>query len=79
MKINPLSLSNLTQMSDLTRFLQPFVTQVGQAINGNLTFKDNINSSTVVQYFGTTMPISINHGLNTTPVGYLAIQTCYHI
>jgi hypothetical protein len=75
-KVTPVSIINLTQMSDLTRITQPFLTQVAQALGNGLNFQDNIKSSAVPVMFSAVanQNLQVAHGLGTTPIGYLAIQ-----
>lgn len=76
MNITPVNLSNITDLTALIRFLSPFCTQVGQAMNNQVTFQDNIRASTVSVSFpsAANQNIQIKHGLPVTPIGYIAIR-----
>ncbi len=75
-KITPINIQNLTQLSDLTRFTQPFFTQTTTALNNGLTFQDNIRSSLIAVQFPSTanQNIQIAHNLNALPTGYIPVR-----
>ena len=75
MKINPINIQNLSTITDLVRFLNPFCQQISNALTSNLNFQDNFKANTVVVNFGSTISQQIAHNLNTTPIGYLPIRT----
>ena len=76
-QVSPVEVTNLTSVNDLTRFLQPFISQVVSALNSGLTISDNFRAAIV----GITFPASANtniqvkHTLSSTPIGYLVIQS----
>jgi hypothetical protein len=74
-QVAPVTITNLTQASDITRVLQPFLTQVYTAFRGQVTTQDNIRCSIVSVTFPSTanQNVQVSHGLNATPVGYLPI------
>jgi hypothetical protein len=76
-KINPVpQVSNLKTLDELTRFLQPFLGDVGTAINGNISIVDNLSTSLVEVYFGAAgVSQSIEHKLPRTPTGYFIVKT----
>lgn len=75
-QVSPVNISNLSNISDLVRFLSPFCGQVQSALTNGLTVADNFQANIV----GVTFPssantnIQIKHGLSTTPVGYFVIR-----
>lgn len=76
-QVSPVNISNLTQLSDLTRFLAPFCNQVQSALSNGLTVNDNFQANVIGVTFSATPNTNqvINHGLANTPIGYLVIQS----
>lgn len=75
-QVSSVNISNVTALNDLTRFIQPFINQVGTALNNGLTVADNFRASVVQVSFpaSANTNIQIKHNLPSTPIGYLVIQ-----
>ena len=73
MRINSVDISNQQTLPELIRFLQPFCSQVIQALNNGLNFQDNMKNSRVAVKFpsNANQNIQIMHNLNTIPIGYV--------
>lgn len=59
---------------DQIRYISVFGDQVKTALNGNVSFLDNIRGSIqIVSFQATAQDVQINHGLNSLPNGYFLI------
>jgi len=76
-KIRPVpNISNLKEVPELIRFLQPFLNDVGEQINGGLLVHENLNVSFVDHTFaGAFVTEDVAHGLGRTPSGYIITKT----
>jgi hypothetical protein len=74
--VSQVNISNLTQLADVTRFLQPFITQVSSAMGNQLTIADNFLMSIVGVTFPSTAnkTLQIQHNLSVTPTGYIPVM-----
>jgi len=73
MKINATpDLSNLTEISEVTRFGTRILKQLFDALNGNLTVADNFKWDSVSVEFGTAdTEVQVVHTLGQVPNGYI--------
>lgn len=59
---------------DVQRFVSAFLTQTQDAINGNLTFSENIKAKVVsVNFTSANNQVQVSHGLGQTPTGYILV------
>ena len=73
--VSQVNISNLTQISDVTRILQPFLSQAFTAFNNGINFTDNIRATIVgVSFSSANKNQIITHGLPVTPIGYFPIM-----
>lgn len=72
-KIRPTTnLSNVKEVPELIRFIQPFLEDVGATINGGLTLNDNM-AIVFTEFTFTTANTNyaVRHGLGRVPLGYI--------
>jgi len=76
MVVNQINITNLSDLTDLIRFINPWLGQVTQAMSNGVTFQDNIRASIIKVTFPSTanQNLQVIHKLNATPVGYLPIR-----
>lgn len=76
-KIRPVpNIANLKELSEVTRFLQPFLNDVGDQINGELAINENLRVSFVDHTFaGAFVTEDVAHGLGRVPNGYIITKT----
>lgn len=76
MRVKDINISNLTDLDEVLRFLNPFCDQVSSALQNGLSFQDNIRASIVPVSFSTNanQNLVVTHKLSATPVGYIAIR-----
>jgi hypothetical protein len=72
-KISQINFQNISDLPTLTQYLSNFAQSVQGAINGNLTYVDNLVASLqTVTFPGTANTnVQIAHGLPKTPTMYL--------
>lgn len=57
---------------DQARYIGVFADQVKNAVNGNLTFSDNVRCAIrEVAFTAANVDVQVNHGLNNIPTGYI--------
>lgn len=76
MKIKAIqTVSNVQSFEDLRRFTDQMFNQIVAAINGNLSFADNIEGSLITYTFTlANTTYQIPHTLEYTPCGYIVIS-----
>lgn len=68
------SLSNVEAIADIKKFVSIFQDQVITAINGNISFSDNVFAKLVNFTFpGANKTIGVAHGLGNLPAGYFLV------
>ena len=64
-------IQNLTTLDDVKRFVNSWLTNITDNINGNLEFDINLRTTTVtVVFVQANVDVGIFHGLNKSPNGY---------
>jgi hypothetical protein len=64
---------NLTNVSDLARFLSIFQTSAINTINGNVEFGVNIKSTIVTTTLSNGKSVTVAHNLGRTPQGFILV------
>lgn len=74
MKIyHPTSISNVTSGEDLQKYSSMTIELLVAAVNGNITFEDNVSCKIVTAEFTqANVDLKIEHGLSKVPNGYFA-------
>lgn len=67
-------ISNLKTIEDVVRFIQPFITDVSETINGNIQFDQNCSVAILDVTFDTAnAEKAVSHSLGRVPIGYFKI------
>ena len=69
------NLSQVEGIDDLRRYLAIFLSKLPTILNGQITFGDNIRSSSVltVTFDSASQVVGVTHNLGYTPEGYLVV------
>lgn len=63
---------NLPEGKELTRYIQLFLQNVSETVNGNLEFGINLKTKVVTVVFGqANVSVAVPHGLGKVPQGYI--------
>jgi len=65
--------SNLTNLSDVTRFLSIFQKSAIEAVNGNIEFQNNVKCDIVTATLKNGTQVQIAHNLGRAPKGYILV------
>lgn len=70
-------LSQLTSLSDVTRYVSAALQAIYREFNGRITFVDNISASgpLVATFVDSSTPVMVKHSLNKVPVGFIMINS----
>ncbi len=72
----PQSISNTEDFENLKRFTAQTIAEIVIAINGNLSFVENIKSKIMdVTFSGANADLQIMHNLGSIPIGYILIAS----
>lgn len=68
------NLSNLTTLEEVNRYYPQSITSIVEAINGNLSFQDNLSTNIQsITFPSASTSVAVTHNLGKLPVGYVVI------
>lgn len=66
------NLSNVTDLEDLKRYTQQFLSDVFDRVNGQLEYDLNLRTKTVsVTFAASNTQVAVGHNLGKTPTGFI--------
>ncbi len=76
LKIKQYNTFNLKTVEELGRFSSIIFADIIRAVNGNLSFEDNINTKRIdVSFTAANTDTLVNHNLGRIPQGYILIKS----
>lgn len=69
-------LSNLDNLSDVTRYATQVIREIVDLINGNIRISDNLSVAIRdVNFTASNTEVRVEHGLNRIPSGYILVKS----